>query len=239
MMPKHALTVDPRRRAALYNERFPDRPPLAFTDEWVTGTWAIGACWKNSNEIYGAYPRGYLERVHAMFPEARRILHAFSGGLNRMTAARAAWPWVSESESKMEDAVGPPRRPRWDGLVLGSDLDLDLVDLKGAEDGRAPTWQGDILEYCQLEQNSARFDLILADPPYSPEDAEKYGVRMPNRREVTRALAQVCRPGGILVWLDVVWPQHRKEEWRTWGQIGLVRSTNHRVRLVSFFERTA
>jgi hypothetical protein len=41
------------------------------------------------------------------------------------------------------------------------------------------------------------------------------------------------------VWLDQVWPMHRKDEWRTVGRILLQRSTNHRVRLVSIFERAA
>lgn len=36
--------------------------------------------------------------------------------------------------------------------------------------------------------------------------------------------------------IDQVWPMHRKAEWKTWGTIGLVRSTNHRMRLVSMFE---
>lgn len=81
--------------------------------------------------------------------------------------------------------------------------------------------------------------LVLADPPYSAADAEKYGTPMVNRGKVLRALAQVTAPGRHLVWLDTVWPMHRKAEWRTAGRILLQRSTNHRVRLVSIFERVA
>jgi hypothetical protein len=36
-----------------------------------------------------------------------------------------------------------------------------------------------------------------------------------------------------------VWPMHRKDEWRTVGRIMLVRSTNHRVRCVTIFERVS
>lgn len=79
--------------------------------------------------------------------------------------------------------------------------------------------------------------LILADPPYSAADAEKYGTVMVNRGRVFRTLAQVTDPGAFVVWLDTTWPMHRKAEWRTVGRITLVRSTNHRVRLVSIFER--
>lgn len=81
--------------------------------------------------------------------------------------------------------------------------------------------------------------LVLADPPYSAADAVHYGTPMVNRGKATRALAQVVDPGGFLVWLDTVWPMHRKAEWRTVGRILLQRSTNHRARIVSIFERVA
>lgn len=79
--------------------------------------------------------------------------------------------------------------------------------------------------------------LVIADPPYSAADAVHYGTPMVNRGKATRALAQVVDPGGFLVWLDTVWPMHRKAEWRTVGRILLQRSTNHRARIVSIFER--
>lgn len=83
------------------------------------------------------------------------------------------------------------------------------------------------------------YELIYADPPYSAADAEKYGTPMVDRRRALAGLARVTRVGGFVVWLDTVWPQHRKEQFRTVGRIALVRSTNHRVRLVSIFERQA
>jgi hypothetical protein len=208
------LTVDPRQLAAHYSAAFPDRPPMVGTAEWLTGTWAIGACWKNPNPLYGAYPRGYLQRVHAMFPEAQRILHAFSGGL------------------RIEDARAVANR-RSDALCDGPGS-IELVDLCGPDQGRYPTWQGDVL--AMPAEWAGRFDLVLADPPYSPADAAKYGTKMPRRQDVTAALCRVTRVGGVLVWLDVCWPMHRKDQWRTFGHVGVVRSTNHRVRLASMFE---
>jgi hypothetical protein len=62
---------------------------------------------------------------------------------------------------------------------------------------------------------------------------------MIDRGKVFRSLARVTEPGGHVVWLDTVWPMHSKEEWRTVGRICLIRSTNHRVRLISIFERQA
>lgn len=81
--------------------------------------------------------------------------------------------------------------------------------------------------------------LVLADPPYSAADAKKYGTPMVDRRRALAAIATVTQPGGHLVWLDCVWPMFSKRDWRTVGRITLIRSTNHRVRLVSIFERQA
>ena len=81
--------------------------------------------------------------------------------------------------------------------------------------------------------------LILADPPYSREDATNYGTPMVDRRRAMRALAQVADRGRHLVWLDTVWPMHRKAEWITVGRILLQRSTNHRTRVITIFERRA
>ena len=164
-----------------------------------------------ANPLYGAYPHGYLERVHAMFPDAANVLHVFSGGLQQMQAACLTWP-------------GKMPTPR----------SMELVDIHGPEQGRYPTWQGDLHD--MPAEWAGRFDLILADPPYSKDDAKLYDCPAPNRGKIMRSLRRVCRPGGNLVWLDQVWPMHRKADWKTWGTIGLVRSTNHRMRLVSMFE---
>lgn len=79
--------------------------------------------------------------------------------------------------------------------------------------------------------------LIIADPPYSKADAAKYDTPMVNRGRVFRTLAQITEPGAFVVWLDTVWPMHRKDQWATVGRILLQRSTNHRTRVVSIFER--
>lgn len=84
---------------------------------------------------------------------------------------------------------------------------------------------------------AGHYDIVVADPPYSDEDAEKYKAPPLNRIALTHALAQVVRVGGHLAWLDTVWPMHTKDEWLTVGWIYIQRSTNHRVRLLSIFER--
>ena len=89
----------------------------------------------------------------------------------------------------------------------------------------------------QLPRVRGRFSLILADPPYSEEDAKRYGTPMVNRNTALKEATKILKPGGNLVWLDQVWPMFRKAELRLWGVIGVIRSTNHRVRAVFIFEK--
>lgn len=81
------------------------------------------------------------------------------------------------------------------------------------------------------------FDLILADPPYSGEDAEKYGVPLVNRNKVVKECWKVLKPGGFLCWMDMVLPMYSKKEWKRVGEIAISRSTNHRVRAVFIFQK--
>ena len=42
---------------------------------------------------------------------------------------------------------------------------------------------------------------------------------------------------GILVWLDQVLPNYKKIEWDIIGRIGMVKSTNHRFRVITIFKK--
>jgi hypothetical protein len=57
--------------------------------------------------------------------------------------------------------------------------------------------------------------------------------------KATRALAGVLEPGGYLAWLDTSWPMHSKRELVTVGRIYIQRSTMHRTRVCTLFERKA
>lgn len=160
--------------------------------------WVMGNDYSTGSKFYGAYPRGYLPRIDALFPDVADgdRLHVFSGSL-------------------------PPGNYARCDLRQNAEYRCSVYDL--------PTQRhGDFY-----------WSLVLADPPYSAADAEKYGTGMVDRRRALAALAQVTGVGGHLVWLDVCWPMHRKEQWRTVGRILLQRSTNHRARVVSIFERVA
>ena len=51
---------------------------------------------------------------------------------------------------------------------------------------------------------------MLADPPYSVEDAERYQTTMIKRNKVLSALRGLS-PGAHVVWLDQVLPMYRKD----------------------------
>lgn len=104
------------------------------------------------------------------------------------------------------------------------DINADLV----------PTYVDDaqILSNVPLE----KYDLILADPPYSVEDAERYQTSMVKRNVVLRALQRTA-PGTHIVWLDQVLPMYRKDCFEMQAVIGMVKSTNHRFRVVTVFGR--
>jgi len=107
----------------------------------------------------------------------------------------------------------------------------DTVDLNPDME---PTFIDDAqsLECVPLED----YDIILADPPYSVEDSEHYQPTMVKRNKVMRALSGV-KTGTHVVWLDQVLPMYRKDTWRIIGVIGMVKSTNHRFRIITIFER--
>ena len=117
------------------------------------------------------------------------------------------------------------------GKVDLAALPGDTVDIDAA---LSPTYVDDaqMLEQVPLET----FDLVLADPPYSIEDAQRYHTTMVKRNLVLRALRRVSA-GCHIVWLDQVLPMYRKDAFAIEAVIGMVKSTNHRFRVVTVFRR--
>lgn len=117
------------------------------------------------------------------------------------------------------------------GKVELSILPGDTVDINRA---LQPTYIDDAqtLERVPL----STYDLVLADPPYSIEDAERYQTTMIKRNSVMRALQRLS-PGAHVVWLDQVLPMYSKKAFSVCAVIGMVKSTNHRFRVITVFER--
>jgi len=66
-------------RANLFSTVFPKLPPLQYHDEMLYGFWFLGGARHSS--FYGSYHTNYLERIQALFPDATKVLHLFSGSL--------------------------------------------------------------------------------------------------------------------------------------------------------------
>jgi len=81
------------------------------------------------------------------------------------------------------------------------------------------------------------YELILSDPPYSIEDCDHYGCCMVKRNVVFNQCYKIMKKGGILIWLDQVLPQYKKIEFKINARIGMVKSTNHRYRVITIFEK--
>jgi hypothetical protein len=119
------------------------------------------------------------------------------------------------------------------GKVDLATLPGDTVDINS---DLSPTFVDDAqrLERVPL----AEYDLVLADPPYSVEDAERYQTTMVKRNMVLSALRGL-NPGAHIVWLDQVLPMYRKDTFAIDAVIGMVKSTNHRFRMVTVFRRVS
>jgi hypothetical protein len=117
------------------------------------------------------------------------------------------------------------------GKVDTEALPGDTVDINPK---LKPTYVDDAQTLAQVPLGN--YDLILADPPYSVEDAERYQTTMVKRNTVMRAL-QRASAGTHIVWLDQVLPMYRKDIFAIGAVIGMVKSTNHRFRVVTVFER--
>ncbi len=165
-------------------------------DGRIVGTWIMGNDYRVKSEYYGGYPAGYLRRIKALFPDKQRVLHLFSG--------------------RVDKSVMPG-----DTVDLNPDLAPDYVD------------DAQTLERVPLES----YDLVLADPPYSVEDCERYQTTMVKRNKVMSALGARLTPGCHVVWLDQVLPMYRKDQFCLDAVIGMVKSTNHRFRVVTVFKR--
>ena len=118
------------------------------------------------------------------------------------------------------------------GRVDLSAMPGDTVDCNEALE---PTYVADAQDLSRVPLHL--YDLILCDPPYSVEDAERYQTSMVKRNVVLRSLAAGINPGARVVWLDQVLPMYRKDEWAVEAVIGMVKSTNHRFRVTTIFRR--
>lgn len=168
------------------------RPPYTATSgKWVWGVWYCGTSFKKAT-IYGAYPKGFVNRVRMLFP-TQQILHLCCG------------------MAHMENAVN---------VDVRSDVKPNVV-----ADAEA------------LPFAAESFEITLIDPPYTENDAMRYGVsRLLNGRKVMHELERVLRPGGWLLWLDEKYPSYRRGTWQLRGLIAVITGFERRTRVLSMFQ---
>lgn len=191
------IAMSPAERVANYHREtgFPESLFIGG-DGRIIGVWIMGNDYRVKSEFYGGYPAGYLRRIKALFPDKQRVLHLFSG--------------------RVDKSIIPG-----DTVDVNPELSPDYVD------------DAQTLERVPLEA----YDLVMADPPYSVEDAERYQTTMIKRNKVMAALGKRLTSGCHVVWLDQVHPMYRKDRFDLTGVIGMVKSTNHRFRVVTIFEK--
>jgi hypothetical protein len=82
------------------------------------------------------------------------------------------------------------------------------------------------------------FPLVIVDPPYSSDDAKRSTTRRRSipRRPCARS-QRSCRPAGTARGSITQWPMHNKREWITVGRCYIQRSTKHRTRVCTIFQR--
>ncbi len=117
-------------------------------------------------------------------------------------------------------------------------LDANPEPLEGVR----PELVGNVYDLAGLlaaRRRQTTFKLLIADPPYSAKDAERYGQRPLDKARAMRSIATAVPAGTHLAWLDTQTPIYNGEHWLRWGDIDIHRSTGHRRRVVTFFERRA
>lgn len=75
--------MNPKFDIENYHKVFRKFPRCLWESEGkIYGCFVIGNDYTNSSRFHGAYPRKYLERMFALFPNKEKILHLFSGQLD-------------------------------------------------------------------------------------------------------------------------------------------------------------
>lgn len=188
-------------------------------------------------KVYAKYPASHPWLVQE---QDRHVLYAvwvMGQDYRNKTPLYGAYPpdYVNRIDALFPDATNVLHA--FSGSLPAGDYErLDSVN-RTLDTARERFTLGSV--YDTADYYTTPFDLIVADPPYSDDDAEKYQTPMINRVKAFAGLAPALHQGGHLVWLDTTWPIHSKTQWVTVGRICIIRSTNHRVRLCSIFERVS
>jgi hypothetical protein len=163
-------------------------------------------------KFYGAYPNGFLERARALLGVTPfdAVLHVCGGR-----------------------ARDYPAKPRGFGR---NDRTLDLDSALKPDYLKAATDPLPLYDNCV---DVPGWPALIADPPYTEDDAAKYAPGrsvFPSANKILRNMLDVVRPGGRVGMLHYVLPQPPSVGVRFVACVGVIVGFNNRMRVFSVFE---
>lgn len=177
----------------------------------ITDTWILA---RSKVKYYGAYPSGLLERARALLGVTidDPVLHVCGGHARE-------YPFRGFGPNDRTLDIDPACKPDY---LMDARNGIPIMASGGPYDNFVSWWPA-----------------IIADRPYTPEDAAKYACGadcLPSPNELLCNCLAAVRPGGRVGMLDYIWPQPPKNA-RSVAVIGVLVGFNNRIRVFSVFER--
>ena len=116
------------------------------------------------------------------------------------------------------------------GTVTSPGICVDRI----VDSVRHPTIQADA---SRLPFMDHAFDLVIADPPYTPADAVIYGTTPFPVGKAMKEFHRVLRPYGYCAFLHTYYPSFRRAQWKLVGLIAVVTGFCRATRMLSIFHR--
>lgn len=179
----------------------------------ISDTWILA---RPKVKYYGAYPAGFLGRARALLGVNinEPVLHVCAGRVRD-------YPFTGQTTG-----IGP------------NDQTFDL------DPETKPDTVGDAMNPEDWPKRRQRdgWPAILADPPYTLDDAARYAPgpsRFPDPNKLLGLCLEQVEPGGRVGMLHYVFPRPPRDGARLIACIGVIAGYGNRMRCYSVFERTA
>jgi hypothetical protein len=195
-----------------------------FENGWTFGTWIDG---DQLDREYAEVMAGTWFMGNSFAKKAEKMkADRYDGGFQGNFLARIGCLYPADERGKVLH-------------FFAGNVDLEAFpgDTLDANPAVNPTYCTDA-ETCEGVPLRS-YNFVLADPPYSESDAERYGRCMVNRNKVVETLSAGLPIDARIVWLDQVRPMYSSKVLKCEAVIGIVGSTNHRFRVLSVFRKIA
>lgn len=191
----------------------------------ITDVWILA---RPKVKYYGAYPNGFLERARALLgvTPLDPVLHV-CGGMARQYPAKPRGFGPNDQTLDLDASLQPDfiqaattKLPNW---LCGDKACLDCEELRWGSSERGHSWRA-----------------LIADPPYTETDAEKYApgsAAFPSANLILKNMLAAVRPGGRVGMLHYVLPQPPRDGVRFVACVGVIVGFNNRMRCFSVYEK--